>query len=130
MSDVSADVIFCDDIRQEITGKFIFIGVYPGDLVPGLLPAAFPMGMFVRVHGLPEGAHHFHLTLAFEEGATVFEQEGEAQIHASDLPMVLVFSGFPVQVERHGKLQVKLKVAEHTLLAGQLKIVAPPQVNA
>lgn len=129
MSKVSADVVFCDDIRQEVTGKFLLIGVYASDLVPGVIPSTFPMGMFVRLHGLPPGTHQFRLTVAFVEGATVFEQEGAADINTPDLPMVLIFSGFPVHVERHGILQVRLKVAGCDVVAGQLKVVAPPLVN-
>lgn len=42
-SSPTGHTIFCDDFRQEINGKFIFIGVYVGDMIffghpPGLLP--------------------------------------------------------------------------------------------
>jgi hypothetical protein len=36
-------VIFCDDIRQEITGKLLYIGIYTGQMVVGgSLPFVIP----------------------------------------------------------------------------------------
>jgi hypothetical protein len=43
----SGYTIFCDDVRHEITGKQILIGVYNADLVVESLPALLPSFNFV-----------------------------------------------------------------------------------
>src|SRR5438105_1290328 len=41
--DAFGNVIFCDDVRVENTGKFMYIGVYPGHMhVHGTFPFAIP----------------------------------------------------------------------------------------
>ena len=39
--------IFCDDIRREVTGKEILIGVYSGDLLVSRFPAPVVMAIWV-----------------------------------------------------------------------------------
>lgn len=43
------DIIICDDIRKENSGKFIFIGVYPAGniIVRGKMPYVFPKLCFI-----------------------------------------------------------------------------------
>jgi hypothetical protein len=36
------EAIFCDDIREEVGGKFSFMGVYSGDMIVANLPAVLP----------------------------------------------------------------------------------------
>lgn len=36
------EVIFCDDIREEVGGKFSYMGIYTGDMIMGGLPAILP----------------------------------------------------------------------------------------
>jgi hypothetical protein len=131
MSSISADVVFCDEIRQEITGKFLLIGVYPADLVLATMPAAFPMGMLIRVHGLEPGQHRFSINVAFAGGETVFAQEDVAELSAPDLPLILVFSGFLVPVKHPGFLEARIRVGGDDLTArGRIKVISPPQVNS
>ena len=54
--DRDPDVLFvvpCDDIRQEITGKFILVGVYGEAFVPATLPTQVGLSFAVWVN-LPE----------------------------------------------------------------------------
>lgn len=36
------ETLFCDDVRQETSGKFIFVGVYSDDMVVSKFPATLP----------------------------------------------------------------------------------------
>lgn len=38
----SVDTLYCDDIRQEINGKFSYIGVYQSELIAQSLPITLP----------------------------------------------------------------------------------------
>src|SRR5215472_4088319 len=40
-------VVFCDDIRREVTGKEILIGVYSGNLMVPRFPAAIVLATWV-----------------------------------------------------------------------------------
>lgn len=42
MSEPRLEVIYCDDVRQELGNKQSFIGVYPGDLYVETMPALLP----------------------------------------------------------------------------------------
>lgn len=36
------EVIYCDDIRQEVGAKLSFMGIYTGDMILGSIPAILP----------------------------------------------------------------------------------------
>ncbi|WP_412063940.1 DUF6941 family protein [Rhizobium sp. SYY.PMSO] len=121
---IVADAIFCDDIRQEITGKFLFVGVYPGDLVPGVIPSTFPMAMMLRVHGLGKGAHEFDFALTSPSGQRILEQKDIAEVGDPKTPLVLIFSGFPMTVEQPGDIVATINVAGRELIATKLNVAA------
>ena len=53
------DFLICDDIRQEVDGRFSLMGIYPGNTVPApQLPTIFPQLAFVfGIRGLTEPTH-------------------------------------------------------------------------
>jgi hypothetical protein len=129
MTQITADVLFCDDIRQEVTGKFIFIGVYSGDLIPQSIPSNFGLAMFLRVHGLSNGKHSFHVVVTYPDGSIFLEQKDEIETGAPGTPMALIFGGMQTQIKEPGNLEAKIKIAGREILAGRLRILppAPPQ---
>jgi hypothetical protein len=128
MSKISADVLFCDDIRQETNGKFILIGVYTGDLIPGLVPATIPMAMLLRIHGLNSGKHQFRMTLELD-GTIVLEQNGGTEQAGDNVPIALIFSNFPIQLNGPGKLLARVTIDGEKILAGHLNILDPASQN-
>ncbi len=49
-------VLFCDDVRQEVNGKFIFIGVYTGEMIyggdfPVVIPQLFACVTYIERPG-------------------------------------------------------------------------------
>jgi len=125
MSEVWADVIFCDDIRQEITGKFLFVGFYPADLVPAEIPAAFPMSACVRVHGASKGHHTFKVRVLSPSGKQMFEQAGGMDLNDDQVPMILVFAGFPMEIETTGQIVAMIEVDGQELPPRTIKVAAP-----
>lgn len=119
------DAIFCDEIRQEVTGKFLLIGVYPGDLVPPVIPTKFPMAMMLRVHGLPAGNHEFEFVLKSPNGEPAIGQKDFFYVADSQSPMVMIFSGFAMTVEGPGEIIASVKVAGKELVATSLRVTAP-----
>ncbi|MDL2410455.1 hypothetical protein PY650_33725 [Rhizobium calliandrae] len=120
---VVADAIFCDDIRQEVTGKFILIGVYPGDLVPGRIPSSVPMGAMVRVHGLQKGVHEVEMVLTSPNGQRVIEEKSTFDLIESHTPMVLIFAGFVMPIDGPGEITLSMKIAGEEPIASKLPVV-------
>ncbi len=54
-------VIFCDDIRREITNKDILIGVYAGDIIVPVFPVPISAAFWLEV--LPEELGQFELQM-------------------------------------------------------------------
>lgn len=55
MTRTQLEVIFCDDVRQEIGNKQSFIGVYSGDLLIEHMPVVLPRLCVVATLTLPPG---------------------------------------------------------------------------
>ncbi|MBK5931102.1 DUF6941 family protein [Halochromatium salexigens] len=55
MTRTQLEVIFCDDVRQEIGNKQSFIGVYSGDLLIEHVPVVLPRLCVVATLTLPPG---------------------------------------------------------------------------
>lgn len=125
MSKLSADVLFCDDIRQETSGKFLFVGVYPGDLIPQTIPAAFPLALFLRVYGLPPGRHGFLVSVTYPDGSLFFKQQDEIDA-APNNTVALIFGGLQAVINTPGDLEASIEIAGKKIPAGHLRILHPP----
>ncbi len=44
---------FCDDVRQEVTGKMLYVGVYNGELIAAAYPILLPKPAVVAHYGYP-----------------------------------------------------------------------------
>src|SRR6185437_1672746 len=58
-------VIVCDDLRKEVNGKDILIGVYAGDIVLASFPAWFPCALWIEIETVETGEYEllFRLSL-------------------------------------------------------------------
>jgi hypothetical protein len=75
--EVSA-VIVCDDIRQEISNKFILVGAYSGSMVINAIPAVIPLGVFIIVQPHLLRYNKVFLTIKGPNGAEIKSGEGPA----------------------------------------------------
>lgn len=57
-------VIVCDDIRKEVTGKEILIGVYSGEIVLPSFPNWFPANLWIEVDTPEVGKHEVVLRIS------------------------------------------------------------------
>lgn len=70
----SGYVIFCDDVRPEINGKMIFVGVYPGN------------DMTVLVDSWPATIPKLSLVIAYHENRETFVSLSEIRVYLPGEP--------------------------------------------
>jgi len=119
---LSFETIFCDDIRQEANGKYMLVGVYPIDLVPGPLPATFSLSMFVKVRGLIAGEHRFKAEL-FAPGEFKASVEGEGKNEEG--PVILAMPGLAITVQRYGQIELRISFDDGPFEIAGILPVAP-----
>lgn len=129
MSDeVNIQAIFCDDIRQEINGKQILIGVYTGDLVPGApFPHAISLAVWLRIRGLTPGDHPFEVKLVDPQGVEALAIEDKFKVGPPEPEVALLaFTGVPVRLEQVGKVRVLLGLDGHDIAEiGHIEVREP-----
>ena len=103
---ISASVIFCDDIRVEMNGKLMFIGVYPGDLVPGALPQTMSLSIWVRLRGVTPGAHTVRFAVGAND-ATQTEAEVPLVVQTGKEANISII-GLPVELKDYGHISFSL----------------------
>lgn len=123
-----ARVVFCDDIRREDNGKAILIGVYTGDLIPGVLPANLPLSLWIDIRDVPIGHHNLVITLELPGGGKI-SVPGELDVVEADKPITLMFVGLPAQINEPGLIRVLIDISGTEVIAGQLTVLAPPQAQ-
>jgi len=106
---VKYSVVFCDDIRQEVSGKHIIVGMYSGDLIPETIPTSFPMSIMIRVQGLT-GKHSFQVTVSSPGGKHGGTMGGEMDVPEYVAAFPLIFVGVPVQVDEYGDITVDVSL--------------------
>lgn len=127
---VLGTVLFCDDIRFETSGKMLFIGVYPEDLVPGILPQTLSLSIWARLQGVDSGTHE----LKFSVGAN-----GATQVDAS-MPMVVPegktsanvsLVGLPIELKDYGSIFITLSgFPDGSKVHAELPVVPNPAARA
>lgn len=131
MSNPRAHVIFCDDIRQEITGKFFLIGVYSGEIIVHVSPASFSVGTWISIEGLEQGSHDLKCKVFFQDSdgeRLVGEMSAALDVKGDDFAVVIAPTGLPLQVDRSGSLVAKLEFdGFHELTAGSIKVTVQDQ---
>jgi hypothetical protein len=80
-------VIVCDDIRKEVTGKEILIGVYTGEILVSSFPSWFPAALWIEIETLEIG--RYDVTLRFS---------------LTDKPPILMKAG--IEVSRSGTIAI------------------------
>lgn len=131
--------IFCDDVRQEISGKLIYVGVYVGEMVLPTLPATLSVIHIVVsllqgkddisnsaeiIITLPGGKELRYLLvdLAVEELVKKVFSDTEVLNFANNFYMTLP----NLDLVQEGRLKVDVEVGGQRLRAGSLKVRAAP----
>lgn len=131
MVDIRAHAIFCDDIRIELNGKFILIGVYTGGLTVHETPQVFGLATFIEIDGLPIGKHHVRPAVEFYDGnETVHVGSLDLMVEVVDeqTPAILFPTGLEVHIQSAGTLRLELSVnGEAPISAGVLRVDVAPR---
>ena len=123
--------VFCDDIRREVTGKEILIGVYSGDLLVSRLPAPVVLAIWVPFErvGNAEGKIpiEFRMLDAGENNKSL--GYGSIEIALSDVSDAgaLSLPALAIMLNRSGQLVFQLKQHDEPWqTVASLKVVEPP----
>jgi len=141
----SGYTIFCDEVRQEIGGKLLFIGVYSGDMVVFGAPP-FAMRSFTAVVNYLErpGESHFPVKLKLfapgsETAVSEFElslDEARAQFNAVAAPpgedpmlkSLILMQVSPLIITEPGLIKVRAYRGSDEFRLGTLNVIfqSPP----
>ncbi|QVL50069.1 MAG: hypothetical protein KFB96_06275 [Thiocapsa sp.] len=131
------EVIYCDDVRQEIGNKQSFIGVYPGDLIiSGSLPVVLPKLCLVSTLILPRSDEVASARIRIMQGdQCLLESDGllppseevkstnpEEVLEEQLLRIALVVVLSPFQVDEETVLRVVAEVDGAELVSRPLRI--------
>jgi hypothetical protein len=102
-----SSVIFCDDIRKEVTNKDILIGVYTGDILVGSFPAWINLSIWAEIFASEKGVEKFDLRLMVGDrepllfkASMEFHQSGGA---------AFAIPGMQIHFEKEGDLALEIK---------------------
>jgi hypothetical protein len=152
--DVFGHTIFCDDIRQEVTGKLIFIGAYHGIMfVEGSLPITLPRLCFSV--SLFQKIESFATTVSLrifvpgdsDDNASIQAEMGEAaegafkraadskefQIPESEKKYLSIYSNMTFDnfvLQGQGLIKVSADIKGKRYNLGHLRVVLRPQADA
>src|SRR3546814_898006 len=107
--------LFCDDVRREETGKFIFIGVYTNGLVVPRYPVSIHLAFFIHATHERAGELPFEFRVMYLPGdLQIFSGEATATLtQTADGPGSLDLSfPFQFQAQRDGHLSLQLRQGE------------------
>jgi hypothetical protein len=120
------NVFFCDDIRQEVTGKHLLVGVYSGDLIPASVPSTFPLCVLVRVQGI-KGHHRFRAKMTSPDGSIAMDIEDDFDMPPAGDGFPLTFVGATIQVDGPGDITMEIALDDGVPeTIGTLKVYIPP----
>lgn len=117
---------FCDDVRQEVTGKMLYIGVYSGELISPAYPVLLPKLAVIAHYAYPfedqpgdsaAEAKSISLMLDDEELLELPRFDGPAPSPTGEeggrgLLMTFMMNMAPFQLSRPGRLRVKIKCVD------------------
>ncbi len=103
--DCIGNVLVCDDIRREVNGKLILIGIYSDSIIVGAFPAALKLRYYVEylLNESTQTELHFRIsTNGVSPAASIdasIEVEGIATVAALDLPPTTITFKEPTTLE-------------------------------
>ncbi|MFD9902608.1 DUF6941 family protein [Mesorhizobium sp. NPDC059025] len=120
------EILFCDDVRQEASGKHILIGVFGTDILPSNLPGVLPLAMYLRVFGMTKGDHHFRITLVTSDGDWRGEIDGQTRVMDDTTASIFPFGAIPIHIEKPGAIIANLSIdGSNAVPIGSITVRAP-----
>jgi hypothetical protein len=102
-------ILICDDIRKEVSGKDILVGVYSGDIIVHSVP--FTLVLAVWFEYIPgSNVKHTLDIVASYAGKQIARQKGE--IHPEDSPFGIAMPGLTVSGDAEGELLIEITLGD------------------
>lgn len=131
---------FCDDVRQEVTGKMLYVGVYSGELISPDYPVLMPKLAVIAHYAYPfedqpggsaAKAQSISLMLDDEELLELPRFDGLATSPTGEEGsrghlMTFMMNMAPFQLSRPGRLRVKIKCVDGSELLSNALICRLP----
>lgn len=102
-------VIVCDDVRKEVSGKDMLIGVYGGSINVPAYPANFPSAFWFEIEPSQLGSIPFEVKIDMPSGNPPVQIGFTMEIREIDTS-VFVMAGVPLSVERDGEIIISAKI--------------------
>jgi hypothetical protein len=104
-------IVLCDEVRQELNGKYILLGVYTPDMAVGQLPIVVPaLTFFVVMMDDRPDQHQFRLSLQhLETGQVIAQGMGGFQTHRPGMVAIPIRVG-PIQFAGAGAYTFSLRI--------------------
>lgn len=125
-------VVFCDDVRREITGKDILIGVYSGDIRLPTVPALLGVSLWIQFRTIGNGVVSARVRVTDPAGNTAGETKIEIPVGGaagtpSDNTGSLGMVPLPISVMQAGAISVYWSVGGNDFaLIGRKRITIGP----
>ena len=122
------NIVICDDVRREVTGKDILIGVYNGDIVVPSFPASIRIVLWVQFEPRRAGTFHVEIRIVFPNSSHVgasFDMEIREENSPGSVAMAL-----PIHADREGRFAVQARVNDQeweNIKNFMVKMAAPDQ---
>jgi hypothetical protein len=129
------DCFVCDDVRQEISGKTTFIGVYGTDVIVPMVPFMVPGIYIVSKWDISTGSFNdvtFRLETPDKNQLGPIKTTAPKDVKGTKLMMHLGLIPFQIQVAGVYKVYIKIdEEPEKTITEFEIKLAAPmPPINS
>lgn len=94
--------LFCDDIREETSGKHILIGVYSGEMNVNAGPAVVSLSVWVQIYGLAAGDRKIKFNARKQVGSQRIEIariEAGVEVLEEGIAVGIPLTGMPLSVD-------------------------------
>jgi hypothetical protein len=106
-----SSAVVCEDIRQEISKKFLLIGVFGGEANVGVLPGVIQLALFVEL--IPKSTGAFDVQFRIMDDQDRLPVEGNVQFSVADGSSFGAAIGpFPVAVHSPGTIRFQWRTAD------------------
>lgn len=110
-------VLVCDDVRRELSGKDILIGVYSGSIAFPILPAKMNVAFWITLRAPAPGTFTLSLRVNLPQKKPSIDMTMQLDISPppdkpfSDQPIVVSTPPLPLQITEPGNLELHARWA-------------------
>lgn len=115
-------VVMCDDLRKEITGKDILIGVYGGSINVASYPTHIQVAIWMELEVPEIGQFPGHIKIETPSGNPPIDVRFNMEVKEGNTGIVAL-AGLPVALERDGDIIISAKFGSGEMTEVRRKLV-------